>query len=54
MESQPVLSMSRTFSNLKNACSRDFPQAAMVVRYELQPSDSVIVPLWDWYCMYFI
>lgn len=54
MESQPVCSMSRTFSNLKNACSRDFPQAAMVVRYELQPSDSITVPLWDWYCMYFI
>ena len=54
MESQPVRSMSHTFSSLKNACSRDFPKAGTVVQYELQPSDSVIVPLWDWYCMYFI
>lgn len=45
MESQPVRSMSHTFSSLKNARSRDFPQAGTVVQYELQPSDSVIVPL---------
>ena len=35
MESQPIRSMSLTFSNLKNAFSTDFPQAGTVMNFNL-------------------